>query len=169
MFESTTWHENFPDFFIILRRYTVIGKKFNDFKWQKQGSLRSFRSLTGWACIANTNGIEGLMPAELAKDLFGNLSVHSLKGDLSNATPFHPTSFLIDQYLQTDKQCFHAVTKIFRFYVDIRLSGRSKVAGPSDRRGEVTGSPHGRREQAGSSSLLHSNAQFDPRVGIAGR
>ncbi len=73
------------------------------------------------------------------------------------------------QYLQTDKQCFYAFTNFFRFYVDIRLGGRSKVAGPSDRRGEVTGSPHGRGEQAGSSSLLYGHAQFDPRVGIAGR
>jgi hypothetical protein len=27
MFEFTTWHESFPDFFINLRHYTVIGKQ----------------------------------------------------------------------------------------------------------------------------------------------
>jgi hypothetical protein len=27
MFEFTTWHASFPDFFISLRHYTVIGKQ----------------------------------------------------------------------------------------------------------------------------------------------
>ncbi len=48
-----------------------------DFKWQKQGSLSFF----------------GLSEDGTSADLFENLSVYSLKGDLSNATTSNPPFF----------------------------------------------------------------------------
>jgi hypothetical protein len=70
MFEFTTWHASFPDFFISLRHYTVIGKQFllsND-RNRVRGAVLSL-SQDG----ANTH-------------LFENFRENSLKRDLSNET-----------------------------------------------------------------------------------
>jgi hypothetical protein len=78
MFEFTTWHAIFPDFFISLRHYTVIGNQLLLSNYRNR--VRRGLSQDG-ACI----------------DLFENLSVNSLKGDLSNATTFKLPLFSLDK------------------------------------------------------------------------
>jgi hypothetical protein len=88
MFESTTCHASFLDFFINLRRYTFIGKQLNiDFKWQKQDSLSSFRPLTGWGACTN---------------FFENFRESSLKRDLSNDTTVSPPPFSLVNTFKRD-------------------------------------------------------------------
>jgi hypothetical protein len=92
MFEFTTWLASFPDFFIILRCYTVIGKQL----------LISVTSITITEMI-ETGFAEklllGLSQDGALTDFFENLSVNSLKGDLSNATTFNPSLFsLVDTF-----------------------------------------------------------------------
>jgi hypothetical protein len=74
MFEFTTWHASFADFFIQLRRYAAI--------W-KQLLFANDRNRVHGAVL-------GLLQDGDCTDLFENLSVNSLKGDLSNATIFKP-------------------------------------------------------------------------------
>jgi hypothetical protein len=68
------WLASFPDFFIILRRYTVI---------RKQLMISNDRNRVRLEVL-------GLAQDGAFADLFENLSVNSLKGDLSNATTFKP-------------------------------------------------------------------------------
>jgi hypothetical protein len=63
VFEITTWHASFTDFFLKLRRYTAIWKQL---------------------LLANDGA---------CANLFENLSVNSLKIDLSNATTFKTPLF----------------------------------------------------------------------------
>jgi hypothetical protein len=80
MFEFTTWHSSFADFFIKLRHYTVIGKQLlisND--WNR----------VRWVVL-------GLLQDGACTELVENLSVNSSKGDLSNATTFNPPLFPLD-------------------------------------------------------------------------
>jgi hypothetical protein len=87
MFEFATWHASFTDFFIQLRRYTVIWKQllFENDRNRVRGAVLGL-SQDG-ACI----------------DLFENLSVNSLKGDLSNDTTFKPPLFsLVNTFKTTD-------------------------------------------------------------------
>jgi hypothetical protein len=77
MFEFTTWHASFTDFFIQLRRNIVI--------W-KQLLFANDRNRVRGAVL-------GLSQDGACTDLFENLSVNSLKGDLSNATTFKPPLF----------------------------------------------------------------------------
>ncbi len=71
---------SFPDFFISLRHYTVIGK---------QLLLSNNRNRVRWAVLC-------LSQDGACTDLFENLSVNSLKGDLSNATTFKLPLFSLD-------------------------------------------------------------------------
>ncbi len=77
LFECTTWLVSFLDFFIFLRHYSVIGK---------QLLFANNRNRIRWAVL-------GLSKDEGWIDLFENLSVNSLKGDLSNAITFNPPLF----------------------------------------------------------------------------
>ncbi len=77
LFEFTTWLVSFPDFFIFLRHYSVIGKQL--LFANKTNRLR-------WAVL-------GLSQDEDWIDLFENFSVNSLKGDLSNAITINPPLF----------------------------------------------------------------------------
>jgi hypothetical protein len=102
MFEFTTWHASFPDFFISLRHYTVIGK---------QLLLSNDRNRVPWAVL-------GLSQDGACIDLFENLSVNSLKGDLSNATTFKLPLFSLDNtfknlYGTTELDCRYQK----RFYI----------------------------------------------------
>jgi hypothetical protein len=77
MFEFTTWHASFKGFFIQLRRNTVIWKQLlfaNDRNWVR-------------------GAVPGLSQDGACTDVFENLNVNSLKGDLSNATTFNPPLF----------------------------------------------------------------------------
>jgi hypothetical protein len=67
MFEFTTWHTSFTDFFIKLRRYTAIGKQllFANNRNRVRGAVLGL-SQDG-ACTDFS-------------DLFENLSMNSLKG-----------------------------------------------------------------------------------------
>jgi hypothetical protein len=80
MFELTTWHASFADFFLKLRHYTVIGK---------QLFISNDRNRVRWVVL-------GLLQDGACIDLFENLSVNSLKGDLSNATTFKLPLFSLD-------------------------------------------------------------------------
>jgi hypothetical protein len=77
MFEYTTWNASFKDFFIKLRRYTAI--------W-KQLLFANYRNRVRGAVL-------GLSQDGYCTDLFENLSMNSLKGDLPNATTFKPPLF----------------------------------------------------------------------------
>ncbi len=77
MFEFTTWHASFTDFFIKLRSYTAI--------W-KQLLFANDRNRVRGAVL-------GLSQDGACTDLFKKLSVNSLKGDLSNATTLKPPLF----------------------------------------------------------------------------
>jgi hypothetical protein len=77
MLKFTMWHASFADFFIQLRRNTVI--------W-KQLLFANDRNRVRGAVL-------GLSQDGACTDLFENLSVNSLKGDLSNATTFKPPLF----------------------------------------------------------------------------
>ncbi len=74
MFECTTWHASFTDFFIKLRRYTAI--------W-KQLLFANYRNRVRGAVL-------GLSQDGACTDLFENLCVNRLKGDLSNILSVHP-------------------------------------------------------------------------------
>jgi hypothetical protein len=79
MFKLATWLASFPDFFILLICYTVSGKQLlfsND--------RNRFRLV-----------VLGLSQDGASTDLFENLSVNSLKGDLSNAITFKPPLFSV--------------------------------------------------------------------------
>ncbi len=86
MFEFTAWHAIFTDFSIQLRRNTVIWKQLlfaNDRKRVRRAVL-------------------GLSQDGACTDLFENLSVNSLKGDLSDATTFKPPLFsLVNTFKHT--------------------------------------------------------------------
>ncbi len=77
MFEFTTWHSSFADFFIKLWHYTVIGK---------QLFILNDRNRVRWVVL-------GLLQDGACTDLVKNISVKSLEGDLSNATTFNPPLF----------------------------------------------------------------------------
>jgi hypothetical protein len=77
MFEFSTWHASFPDFFISLRHNTVI---------EKQLLLSNDRNWGRWVVL-------GLLQDGASTNLFENLSVKSLKGDLSNDTTANPPCF----------------------------------------------------------------------------
>jgi hypothetical protein len=70
MFEFTTWHASFPDFFISLRHYTVIGK---------QLLLSNDRNRVRGAVLS-------LSQDGASTHLFENFRENSLKRDLSNDT-----------------------------------------------------------------------------------
>jgi hypothetical protein len=76
MFEFTPW-PSFTDFFLQLRRYTVIGKQllFANDRNRVRGEVL------------------GLSQDGACTDLFENFSVTSLKGYLSKATTFKPPLF----------------------------------------------------------------------------
>ncbi len=74
MFEFTTWHASFPVFLISVRHYTVIGKRL---------LISNGRNRVRWVIL-------GLLQDGACTNLFENLSVNSLKGDLSNGTTFNP-------------------------------------------------------------------------------
>ncbi len=76
MFEFTTWHASFADFFIKLQHYTVIGK---------QLFISKDRNRVCWVVL-------GLLQDGACTDLVENLSVNSLKGDLLNV-PLYPALF----------------------------------------------------------------------------
>jgi hypothetical protein len=73
MFEFITRHASFLDFLISLQHYTVIGK---------QLFISNDRNRVCWADL-------GLLQDGACNNLFENLRVNSLKGDLSNATTFN--------------------------------------------------------------------------------
>jgi hypothetical protein len=77
MFEFTTWHTSFADFFIKLRRYTAIGK---------QLLFANNRNRVRGAVL-------GLSQDGACTDLLENLSMNSLKGVLSNDNKFNPPLF----------------------------------------------------------------------------
>ncbi len=77
IFQFTTWHTSFPDFFISLRHYTVIGK---------QLLLSNDRNSGRWVVL-------GLSQDGACTDLAQNLSENKLKGDLSNAATFNQPLF----------------------------------------------------------------------------
>ncbi len=77
MFEFTMLHASFPNFFIILRCYSVI--------W-KQLSISNDRNRV--RCEVSGHSQDGA-----STDMFKNPSVNSLKGDLSNATTFNLSLF----------------------------------------------------------------------------
>ncbi len=77
MFEFTTWHASFTDFLIQLRRNTAICK---------QLLFANDRNRVRGAVL-------GLSQDGACTDLFENLSVNSLKEDLSKATTFKPPLF----------------------------------------------------------------------------
>ncbi len=64
------WHASFPDFLIRFQHYTVIGN---------QLFISNDRNRVRWVVL-------GLLQDGACTDLVENLSVNSLKGDLSNAT-----------------------------------------------------------------------------------
>ncbi len=70
MFEFTTWHASFPDFFISLRHYTVTGK---------QLLLSNDKNRVRGAVL-------GLSQDGASTNLFENFRENSLKRDLSNDT-----------------------------------------------------------------------------------
>jgi hypothetical protein len=79
IFEFTTWHASFTDFFIKLRRYTDIWKQLliaND--------ANRFRGT-----------VLGLSQDGACTDSFENFRENSLKGDLSNDITFNPPLFLL--------------------------------------------------------------------------
>ncbi len=78
MFELTTWNASFPEFFIILRRYTFI---------ENQLLIPNDRNRVRWEVL-------GLSQDGACTDSNGNFSVNSLKGDLSNTTTFNPPFFM---------------------------------------------------------------------------
>jgi hypothetical protein len=77
MFEFTTWHACFPDFFISLRHYTVIGK---------QLLLSNDRNRVRGVVL-------GLSQDGASTNLFENFRENSLKQDLSNDTTANPPLF----------------------------------------------------------------------------
>ncbi len=92
MFEFTTWHASFPDFFISLRHYTVIGK---------QLLLSNDRNRVRCAVL-------GLSQDGACTDLFENLSVNSIKGDLSNATTFKLPLFSLDNTFKSHRSLYYS-------------------------------------------------------------
>jgi hypothetical protein len=84
MFEFTMLHASFPNFFIILRCYTVI--------W-KQLSISNDRNRVRYE-------VSGHSQDGACTDLFENPSVNSLKGDLCHH--IQPISFLIGQYFNVN-------------------------------------------------------------------
>jgi hypothetical protein len=79
MFEFTSWHASFPDLFISLRHYTVIGK---------QLLLSNDRNRVRGAVL-------GLSQDGACTNLFENFRENSLKRDLLNDTSANPTLFSI--------------------------------------------------------------------------
>jgi hypothetical protein len=77
MFEFTTWHASFPDFFVSLRHYTVIGK---------QLLLSTDRNRVRGAVL-------GLSQDGASTNLFENFRKNSLKRDLSTDTTANPPLF----------------------------------------------------------------------------
>jgi hypothetical protein len=77
MFEFTRWDTSFADFLIQLRSYTDIWKQllFANDRNRVRGTVL------------------GLSRDGACTDLIENLSVNSLKGELSNATAFKPPFF----------------------------------------------------------------------------
>jgi hypothetical protein len=79
----TTWHASFPDFFISLRHYTVIGK---------QLVLSNGRNRVRGAVL-------GLSQDGARTNLFENFRKNSLKRDLSNVnTDNQPLFSLVDTF-----------------------------------------------------------------------
>jgi hypothetical protein len=70
MFEFTTWHASFADFFSKLRRYTVI--------WKQLLFANDRNRVRG--------AVFGLSQDGACTNLFQNFREHSLKQDLSNDT-----------------------------------------------------------------------------------
>ncbi len=91
----TTWLASFPDFFIFLRCYTVIGK---------QLMISNDRNRVRWEVLSLSQ--DGALT-----DFFENLSVNILKGDLSNATTFNPPLFSL---VNTFKQLYS--TRCLNFF-----------------------------------------------------
>jgi hypothetical protein len=77
MFEFTTWHASFTDFFVHLRRNTAI--------WKQLLFANDRNRVRGAVLCLSQDGA--------CTDFFENLSVNSLKEDPSNATPFKPPLF----------------------------------------------------------------------------
>ncbi len=74
MFEFTTSHASFPDFFISIRQYTIIGK---------QLLFSNDRNRAGGAVL-------GLSQDGARTNLFENFRENSFKRDLSNDTIASP-------------------------------------------------------------------------------
>ncbi len=72
MFEFSTWHASFVDFFKRLRHYTVIGN---------QLFISNNRNRVRWVVL-------GLLQDGACNKFLENLSENTLKGDLSNVTTF---------------------------------------------------------------------------------
>jgi hypothetical protein len=94
MFEFTTWHASFPDFFISLRHYTVIGK---------QLLLSNDRNKVRGAVLS-------LSQDGASTHLFENFRKNSLKRDLSTDTTANTPLFSL---ANTFKYIFHLKIKIF--------------------------------------------------------
>jgi hypothetical protein len=113
MFEFTTWHASFPDFLISLWHYTVIGKHF---------LISNGRNRVRWVIL-------GLLQDGACTILFANLSVNSLKGDLSNDTTFNPPLFSLVytfNYISHDKFLErHAFVLLLSYSPDICIVQRS--------------------------------------------
>jgi hypothetical protein len=77
MFEFTTWHASFADFFSKLRRYTVI--------WKQLLFANDRNRVRG--------AVFGLSQDGACTNLFENFREHSLKQVLSNDTTVNPSRF----------------------------------------------------------------------------
>jgi hypothetical protein len=95
MFEFNTWHAGFPDFFISLRHYTVIGK---------QLLLSNDRSRVRGAVL-------GLSQDMASTNLLENFRENNVKRDLSNDTNANPPLFSL---VNTFKLITTAEEKLFR-------------------------------------------------------
>ncbi len=126
MFEFTSWHASFADFFIKLRHYTVIGK---------QLFIANDRNRVCWVVL-------GLLQDGAWTDLVENLSVNSLKGDLLNVTTFNPPLFSLVNTFKLQKGYKQIHNKHFSGI--LLLNCRGIITAPSHAKLQYsTPPPHG--------------------------